>query len=163
MASTKPHNDAMKVWRRQKALERAAELAAMPQEEIDRIRLQREAAARQRAKLWMRKRLKNPVHAMASRVRTLLRMALSKRGFEKNGKTERILGCSWSEFVVHMEKQFLPGMSWDNRYEWHIDHIVPLASAISARDILALSHMTNLRPLWAADNLAKSDTITHLI
>jgi hypothetical protein len=54
-------------------------------------------------------------------------------------------------------------MSWENRAEWHIDHIVPLATAKCEEDVIKLNHFTNLRPLWAADNLKKNSNRTHLI
>jgi hypothetical protein len=46
-------------------------------------------------------------------------------------------------------------MSWENHGEWHIDHIVPLSSAITEEELRKLSHYTNLQPLWATDNLSK--------
>jgi len=53
----------------------------------------------------------------------------------------------------------MPGMGWHNMSEWHIDHIMPLASFNftglddpAVREAWALS---NLRPLWAADNIRK--------
>jgi hypothetical protein len=50
-------------------------------------------------------------------------------------------------------------MSWDNIGDWHIDHIVPLASfTFSSADdpeFRAAWALTNLRPLWAADNMRK--------
>ena len=44
-------------------------------------------------------------------------------------------------------------MSWENRHEWHIDHIMPMASAVTQEDAERLQHYTNLRPAWANDNL----------
>lgn len=60
-----------------------------------------------------------------------------------------------------MERQFKPGMSWDNygQYGWHIDHIKPLAR-FDLRDPVQVKqawHYTNLQPLWWHENLAKSD------
>jgi hypothetical protein len=58
-----------------------------------------------------------------------------------------------------LEGLFRDGMSWDNYgvNGWHIDHIKPL----SAFDLTIESNLylvwnyTNLRPLWATDNLRK--------
>jgi hypothetical protein len=50
-------------------------------------------------------------------------------------------------------------MSWDNHGKWHIDHIIPLASAETEEDIYRLSHYTNLQPLWAEDNWRKNSKI----
>src|SRR5437660_1652707 len=37
-----------------------------------------------------------------------------------------LLGCRLSELVSYLESKFLPGMSWENRNLWHLDHIRPL-------------------------------------
>jgi hypothetical protein len=50
-------------------------------------------------------------------------------------------------------------MSWDNYGEWHIDHIIPLASADTEEEVLKLYHYTNLQPLWAIDNIRKGSKI----
>ena len=73
----------------------------------------------------------------------------------KPGKTFDLIGCSPQELVVHIEKQFKDGMSWENHGEWHIDHIIPLSSAKTKEDLFKLCHYTNLQPLWAFDNLSK--------
>jgi hypothetical protein len=46
-------------------------------------------------------------------------------------------------------------MTWSNMGEWHIDHIKPLATAKTEKDVYELNHYTNLQPLWAKDNLSK--------
>ena len=50
-------------------------------------------------------------------------------------------------------------MSWDNYGIWEIDHIIPLATATTKESVLILNHYTNLQPLWAKDNMIKSDKI----
>ena len=63
------------------------------------------------------------------------------------------------ELKEHMERQFIKGMNWENRDQWHIDHIIPLATAQCEDDVIRLNHYTNLQPLWAEDNLSKGSKI----
>ncbi|MEN6544465.1 MAG: hypothetical protein ABFE07_00315 [Armatimonadia bacterium] len=105
----------------------------------------------------------DPIYAAKHSVRVLIGMALRRKGFGKRSRTQEILGCTWAEFIRQIERQFLPGMSWENRGEWHLDHITPLATARSEADVVALNHVSNLRPVWAAENMAKKDKILFLI
>jgi hypothetical protein len=52
-------------------------------------------------------------------------------------------------------------MCWDNHslYGWHIDHKIPLSSAKTEEEAYQLCHYTNLQPLWAEDNLKKSNKL----
>lgn len=92
-------------------------------------------------------------------LRNRLKAALRK-GY-KTGSAVRDLGCTISELRAHLEKLFQPGMTWENWSldGWHIDHIKPLASfdLTDRQQLLQACHYTNLRPLWAADNLVKGD------
>lgn len=110
------------------------------------------------AKAVVRRRVKrasDPVFAMAHRARA--RIAHAYRGALKPAKTQALIGCTFEEFAAHIEAQFAPGMSWSNRGEWHIDHIVPICSfdLSDAEQAARAFHFTNCRPLWASDNLAK--------
>lgn len=80
-----------------------------------------------------------------------------------NGKckrTQEIIGCTYEELKLHIEKQFTQGMTWDNYgiNGWHVDHIKPLAMATSEEEIILSNHYTNLQPLWCLDNLSKGAT-----
>ena len=68
-----------------------------------------------------------------------------------------MVGCSASELLIHIEAQFTNGMSWDNRSEWHVDHIKPVCSfdLTDPEQQGVCFHYTNLRPLWARDNLTR--------
>lgn len=103
----------------------------------------------------------DPKNAMADRVRRRINDFMKKMGYKKNNKTHKIIGCTWDELKLHIELQFTDGMSWENRSEWHIDHIIPLASAKTEEDVIRLNHYTNLQPLWAEDNLRKSDKMDY--
>jgi hypothetical protein len=98
-----------------------------------------------------------------NRVRCRLHHFLNRSTITKKSKTFDILGCSPYFLKEYLEKQFKSGMTWDNRNEWHIDHIIPLSSAQSEDEIYKLCHYTNLQPLWAEDNLKKSNKILKLI
>ena len=91
-------------------------------------------------------------------LRNRLRTAIT--GGYKSGSAVSDLGCTIAEFRVYLEKQFLPGMSWENhsRYGWHIDHIRPLSSfdLTDREQLLEACNYTNMQPLWAIDNLEKS-------
>jgi hypothetical protein len=76
-----------------------------------------------------------------------------------NSRTTDIIGCSPQELKEHLEKQFVSGMTWENRNEWHIDHIIPLSLAQTEDELYKLCHYTNLQPLWAEENLKKSNKI----
>jgi hypothetical protein len=68
-----------------------------------------------------------------------------------------IFGCKPSELRLHIESQFVEGMTWNN-YSfngWHIDHIIPLFSAKKSEDLIILSHYSNLQPLWKNININK--------
>jgi hypothetical protein len=77
----------------------------------------------------------------------------------KNNKTFEIVGCEPKELKMYLEKQFKNGMTWKNRNEWHIDHIIPLSSAKTEKNVINLCHFTNLQPLWVKENLEKSNKI----
>jgi hypothetical protein len=48
-------------------------------------------------------------------------------------------------------------MSWNNMNEWHLDHIVPLSWCDTNEELFIYSHYSNIQPLFAIDNLKKSD------
>ena len=110
-----------------------------------------------------RKNKENPVVLAKTRFRNILSQALRRDNYGKKSKANEVLGCTWDEFKLHIERQFVKGMTWENKSKWAIDHIVPLASAKTEEDVIRLNHFTNLRPLWAKDNLAKGAKMEHLI
>lgn len=97
----------------------------------------------------------DPVYALSRIVRRRMSLAIRLRGFSKTSRTFQMLGCDYQALANHLESQFKQGMGWENRNEWHIDHIIPLASAKNEEELIALCHYTNLQPLWAAENLSK--------
>jgi hypothetical protein len=89
-----------------------------------------------------------------------IRNSFKRKGFSKTSKCREVLGADWDVVKRYFESKFLDGMSWDNQGEWHIDHILPISTAVTEEDVLRLNHYTNLQPLWAEDNIKKSDVLT---
>jgi len=101
----------------------------------------------------------DPLFRMINNVRCRIYKYLNKLSITKKNNTFDIVGCSPEFLKEHLENKFSDGMSWDNRSEWHIDHIIPLSSAKTEEELYKLCHYTNLQPLWAEDNLKKSNKI----
>ena len=112
------------------------------------------------SKEWKRERRKtDTLFKMKCNLRTRTSKAFKNQGYCKNTRTQEMLGIDWEIAKQHIERQFTKGMNWNNYGEWHIDHIIPLASASTSERLKELCHYTNLQPLWAEYNLSKSDKI----
>jgi len=105
------------------------------------------------------RQLTDSTYIIVNNIRSRLHKYLNKLKITKRNKTFDIVGCSPQELKEHLEKQFKDGMSWENRSEWHIDHIIPLSSATTEEELYKLCHYTNLQPLWAIDNIKKGGKI----
>lgn len=103
-------------------------------------------------------------YKLAHYIRKRLRAAVKHK--QKVGSTIKDLGCSIEELKLHIEKQFQPYMDWENWKlveGWHIDHIIPLShfDLTNREQFLKACHYTNLQPLWAEDNLKKSNKLNN--
>ena len=79
----------------------------------------------------------------------------------KQDHTHDLLGCTMEQMLVHLEKQFKPGMTWDNQGKgddkWEIDHIIPFAAfdlSIVENQFIVCWYQ-NLQPLWGHENASK--------
>ena len=102
----------------------------------------------------------DPEYRLQMQLRSRLTKAIG-RGSEATAAIA-CCGCTLAELKQRIEDQFLPGMSWETRSAWHVDHIFPL-SAIDRNDrtqVLAACNWRNLRPVWAIDNWKKNDSVT---
>ncbi len=105
------------------------------------------------------KRITDTLFKINSNLRSRTSKAFRAKGYKKSSKTQKMLGVDWEVCKAHIERQFTKGMNWDNYGEWHIDHIIPLASAKNEKQLIKLCYYRNLQPLWAEDNLNKRDNI----
>lgn len=101
----------------------------------------------------------SPEGRLKRRVMSRIWSAMNSQSVNARG-TFSAVGCSADELRAHIEKQFTPGMTWANYGEWHVDHIRPCASfdLSDPEQFAACFNWSNLQPLWAAENLSKSDT-----
>lgn len=95
-------------------------------------------------------------------MRNRIKLFLKSKNFDiKLNGTYKIVGCTPELLKEHIEKKFTEGMTWEN-YSltgWNIDHIIPLSSAKSQKDVIKLCHYTNLQPLWSEENFKKGNKI----
>lgn len=102
-------------------------------------------------------------YGLRDRLSGRIRMALKRHLVKKSDHTCDLLGCSLDFFFKYFESKFTGEMSWAKfkRGQIHIDHIVPCSSFDlgDKAEQLKCFHYTNLQPLWALDNLKKSDSL----
>jgi hypothetical protein len=103
----------------------------------------------------------DPAFYLHHKMRSAISAFLCKRRLSKedNKSTLEILGYTKAHLAWHIERQFTPEMGWHNRNRWHIDHIVPLAKfkcqSVNDPEFKAAWALSNLRPIWAEENLRK--------
>lgn len=82
----------------------------------------------------------------------------------KNGRHwESLVDFTASKLKTHLEKLFLPGMAWENRGEWQIDHKIPLSAfnftTAEDLDFKRCWSLKNLQPMWAKENMSKNNKL----
>ena len=110
---------------------------------------------------WKREWRKNPVNKLQANISSLVSRSLKKTNVYKDSSYWECIGYTVNELKEHIEKQFTDGMTWDNYGEWHIDHIKPKSAfnveMFGDKEFMECWGLDNLQPLWAKDNLSKSD------
>lgn len=111
---------------------------------------------------WKNRQYKtNPAYKTVQVIRTRLREFLKN----KTGRTKEYFGCSPEAFVAHIESLWIEGMSWANfgngDGQWNLDHTVPISRLIQfgERGLKVAFNWRNTRPMWAADNTRKLDSL----
>lgn len=110
---------------------------------------------------WFNEKMKTDgVFRLKILTRNAIKDSFRGKFFHKKNKTVEILGCSFPEFKLYLEKKFEPWMNFDNygkyngefNYGWDIDHIIPTSTAKTEEELLKLNHYTNLIPLCSKIN-----------
>lgn len=124
------------------------------------IKLRLDVEYRKREYEYVKRRLKTDMMFKCTRgIRNNVRSAFLTTGYSKNTSTYKILQIGFPEFKIYIENQFVKGMSWENHGKWHFDHKLPMSLAKTYDEAVELCHYSNYQPMWAYDNLSKSDKI----
>ena len=104
------------------------------------------------------KRYSTPKGRLSRNISCYLRQSI--RQGKQGAHWENIVGYDVNKLRSHLEKQFLPDMSWDNYgSHWHIDHKIPISAFnynnYNDFDFKRCWGLKNLRPLWKKENLMK--------
>lgn len=111
-------------------------------------------------KYYLDKRATDPLFKLSTQVRGLIRISLKKRGYSKDTNTYDILGCDYETLLEHLKKSWLDnyGQEWQGE-PYHIDHIIPLATAKTEQEVKDLCYYKNLQMLKPRDNLVKNKSL----
>ncbi|RWX28957.1 hypothetical protein EHH54_31780 [Rhizobium leguminosarum] len=117
-----------------------------------------------RGKEWQREYRNKPENKVHNNMSRAIRSSITGKG----GRSwETLLGYTTEELIKHLERQFLPGMTWENYGEWHIDHRRPRASfsftSADDKEFMECWSISNLQPLWELENKRKSDKNVYLL
>ena len=115
-------------------------------------------------KKWSREHCKKKYHEdIEFRIILTLRsrLSLAIKNNKKSAPTKELLGADIKFVRNWIEGQFVEGMNWDNYGKWHIDHVYPISkfNLMQPYEQKICFHWFNLQPMWAEENLKKSDSV----
>lgn len=124
-----------------------AKIAAYYQENKDRLSTER------KERYWS-----DPIFRLNRLISSYMSRSLKGEKCERHW--ESLIPYTLQDLVKHLEKQFLPGMTWDNYgSEWEVDHIIPLGtlkySSTEEDNFIIAWGLANLRPLWSSENKSR--------
>lgn len=104
---------------------------------------------------------KDNLFKIKEQTRNMIRTTFRRKGFSKSKKTEEILGCKLNFFYKYLLKTYIYnyGYKYNSKEPVEIDHIIPLSTANTEKEVIKLCHYTNLQLLKAKDNLEKSSKL----
>lgn len=130
-------------------------------DEISKKRKIKDRENRPRIRAYIKnKRATDPLFKLSTQVRGLIRISLKNRGYGKDTHTYDILGCDYETLWQHLKQSWLDnyGTEW-NGEPYHIDHIIPLATAKTEQEVKDLCYYKNLQLLKPRDNLVKNKSL----
>lgn len=115
---------------------------------------------------WYAEKVKSdPSYRLKERIRKMVYRAIEFTDSKKQARTFELLGYDSETLKIHLEKQFQKDMSWDNYGKWHIDHITPISYLVESgiTDPKQINCLSNLRPMWASENIRKGTKLEGLL
>lgn len=126
--------------------------------------LKNKAKIMQVAKTYNRnRRLTNIYYKLRMNMSCAIWHGLRKNKLGKGWQT--LVPYTIKELMTHLESNFTTGMTWENygKSGWHVDHIIPQSyfkyDSYTHPAFKACWDLNNLQPLWAKDNISKSNRI----
>ena len=124
---------------------------------LERLKKERELAAKRKRD----NRKGNAIVNLKERVKNRIRYCFKNLPSRKCWTTEKLLGCNineaWNYLVLKTNEEESKIKEKFSNGKLHIDHIIPLSSAKTIEEIIALSHFSNLQLLDCVENIIKSD------
>tara|TARA_B100001057_G_C22586855_1_gene847394 strand:+ start:66 stop:821 length:756 start_codon:yes stop_codon:yes gene_type:complete len=116
---------------------------------------------KKRQKKWNERYYSDPIFRAKEFIKSRLKRIIKQKNVYKPVAFQKAFGIDFKGFKKYIEEQFTLGMTWSNYGKWHLDHIIPLSSfdLSDENDFNRCNHYTNFQPLWAEDNLKKSNKI----
>ena len=113
----------------------------------------------ERRRIADRKRRANVGFRVSQNISRSIRQSLFRFNGKGGAPWESLVDYTKEDLVKHLEKQFQPGMTWDNYGKWHIDHEIPISAFNFTKpeheDFVRCWSLNNLRPMWAKENISK--------
>ncbi len=105
----------------------------------------------------------DPIYKLVANFRTAIWTTLKENNMTKYGHYFEILKYTPEQLSNHLANQFKDGMTWENYGEWHVDHKLPITSfefkEVGDEEFLRCWSLDNLQPMWAEENIRKSNRI----
>lgn len=155
-------------WKKENFARDKANTAAWKAENIDKCKegykvwISKNHQSRHASKLKYENARKSvdALYKFTTQVRKNTAAALARRKYAKQSSAQNILGAPFNTVHTHLILSAIRNYGfWLEGEVYHLDHIVPLASAKTEAEVLTLCHYTNLQYLYPSDNLRKSDSL----
>jgi hypothetical protein len=145
-----------KKWSEQNKEHRKQYLKEYREKNINKIRKTKRDYERNR-------KASDPLYKLISNFRTAIYQVLKENRVDKNQSYFDVLQYTPEELIIHLEKQFTDGMTWENYGEWHVDHKLPITSfniqEMGDEEFMKCWCLSNLQPMWGEENIRKSNKL----